>query len=115
MKLKINDNIFKVKVLLDENSKRVGMMNRKFDNSFNGLVFFMNQPNNSFWMKNCIIPLDIIYITKNKINKIHHNCPPCETDNCPSYQGNGNIILEIKGGSCRNLNIKENDTVEYLF
>lgn len=115
MKVKINDNIFKVKVLLDKKSQAYGMMGRDFDSSFNGLLFFMDNPSNSFWMKNCIIPLDIIYITKNKINKIHHNCPPCNTRDCQTYHGKGNIILEIKGGSCKNLQINSGDFVEYIF
>lgn len=115
MKIRINNNVFKVKTLLDKRSQGIGMMGKDFDNTFNGLLFIMDSPQNSFWMKNCIVPLDIIYIDKNKISKIHHSCPPCETENCQSYAGDTNIILEIKGGSCRNLNIKNGDSVEYIF
>lgn len=91
------------------------MMNKKFDSTYDGLLFFMDEPVNHFWMKNCIIPLDIIFISKNTINKIHHNCLPCETEDCKTYSGKGNIILEIKGGSCRNLQINSGDFVEYIF
>jgi uncharacterized membrane protein (UPF0127 family) len=34
---------------------------------------------------------------------------------CGSYCGNGNIVLEIEGGSCEKLGIEPGDTVEYLF
>jgi uncharacterized membrane protein (UPF0127 family) len=66
-------------------------------------------------MKNCIQNLDIIIIKNNVIVNIHHNCPPCQGDNCGSYCGNGNIVLELAGNSCENLGIEAGDTVEYLF
>lgn len=115
MKVKINDNVFKVKVLLDKKSQSYGMMGKDFDKSFNGLIFLMDDKENSFWMKNCIVPLDIIFISKNRINKIHHNCPPCEEEDCEMYAGLGNIILEIAGGSCKKMGIRTGDSVEYIF
>lgn len=115
MKVKINDNIFKVKTLIDNKSKSIGMMGKKFDKTFNGLLFLIGGDKQSFWMKNCIIPLDIIIIKNNVIVNIHHNCPPCRGNECPSYGGNGNIVLEVKGGTCEYLDIESGDTVEYLF
>jgi uncharacterized membrane protein (UPF0127 family) len=66
-------------------------------------------------MKNCIIPLDIIIIKNNVIVNIHHDCPPCEGDMCGSYCGNGNIVLEIEGGSCESLGILEGDKCMFTF
>lgn len=91
------------------------MMGRKFDESFDCLLFIMGGKNQSFWMKNCIIPLDIIMIHNNTITKIHHDCLPCEDDFCPTYKGPGNIVMELRGGSCEELGIEEGDTVEYIF
>jgi len=115
MKVKINKNIFKVKTLTDEFSQSVGMMGKNFDKDFNGLLFLMGGKKQCFWMRNCIIPLDIIMIKNNVIVNIHHNCPPCNDDDCPSYCGRGNIILEIAGGSCEKLGIQPGDSVEYVF
>lgn len=115
MKVKINENIFKIKTLVDKKSQQVGMMGKKFDESFDGLLFLMGGKKQCFWMKNCIIPLDIIIIKNNVIVNIHHNCPPCEDEfDCPSYCGRGNIVLEIKGGLCEQLNIQPGDSVKYL-
>jgi uncharacterized membrane protein (UPF0127 family) len=114
MNVKINDNIFKVKTLIDKKSHSIGMMGKKFNKEFNGLLFLMGGDKQCFYMKNCIIPLDIIMIRNNVIVNIHHNCPPC-IDNCPTYCGNGNIVLEIEGGSCDILNIEPGDVVEYIF
>jgi uncharacterized protein len=115
MDVKINDNIFKVKTLIDEKSKYIGMMGKKFDDTFNGLLFLMGGRKQCFWMKNCIQNLDIIIIKNNVIVNIHHNCPPCHSEECPSYCGNGNIVLEINGGDCERLGIEAGDSVEYLF
>lgn len=115
MIVKINKNIFKVKTLIDKKSHSQGMMNKKFNKNFNGLLFLMGGKKQCFWMKNCIIPLDILIIKNNVIVNIHQDCPPCRKKPCPSYCGNGNIVLEIEGGSCDKLKIQPGDTVEYIF
>jgi uncharacterized membrane protein (UPF0127 family) len=115
MKVRINDNIFNVKTLIDKKSQSIGMMNKTFGATFEGLLFLMGGDKQSFWMKDCIIPLDILIIRNNVIVNIHYNCPPCNGNKCPSYGGNGNIVLEIEGGSCEYLEIEPGDTVEYLF
>lgn len=114
MKVKINNNLFKVKPLIDKKSQIVGMMNKTFDSSFEGLLFLMGGKKQCFWMKNCIIPLDILIIKNNVIVNIHHNCPPCFSKNCSSYCGNGNIVLELQGNTCSDLGIESGDTVEYI-
>jgi uncharacterized membrane protein (UPF0127 family) len=116
MRVKINENIFNVKTLVDENSQGIGMTGKKFDKTFDGLLFLMGGNKQCFWMLNCIINLDIIIIKNNVIVNIHHDCPPCDDEyDCISYCGNGNIVLELEGGSCEELNIEPGDTVEYLF
>jgi uncharacterized membrane protein (UPF0127 family) len=40
----------------------------------------MDDKEHSFWMKNCITSLDIIFIKNNKITKIHKECKPCKTE-----------------------------------
>jgi uncharacterized membrane protein (UPF0127 family) len=115
MRVKVNNNIFKIKTLIDKKSQSIGMMGKKFNKTFNGLLFLMGGDKQCFWMKDCIISLDIIIIKNNVIVNIHHNCHPCNGDECPSYCGNGNIVLEIKGGLCEKLDIEAGDSVEYLF
>ena len=73
----INNQVFKTKVLTNKEDIKLGMMGKKFTSQFDALLFVMNTPSSSFWMKNCIVPLDVIFIENGKITKIHHNCPPC--------------------------------------
>lgn len=111
MIININDNIFKVKIAKTPKETQRGMMGRDFDETFNGMLFLMDEGQHCFWMKNCIIPLDIIFIKNNKISKVHNNCKPCKNPECDRYTGNGDMILELKGGTCIKYDITEGDTI----
>jgi len=113
MKLIIGSNIFKVKLRSNPISIMNGMMNKTFDDSFNGMFFMMpEKTNQKFWMYNCIIPLDIIFIDGKMISKIYHSCPMCnDKENCQSYSGFGDKVLEVFGGTCRELGIEEGDSI----
>jgi len=113
MKVKINNNLFDVKTLLTSKDTQNGMMGKKFY-GYDGMLFFMKNKPHSFWMKNCVIHLDIIYINDHKIVKIHHNCKPCFENDCDHYEGNGDLVLELSGGTCKKYNIKEDDEVTLL-
>jgi uncharacterized membrane protein (UPF0127 family) len=114
MKIKINNNLFDVKTVLTSKDTQKGMMGKKFDGSFNGMLFFMENEPHSFWMKNCLVHLDIIFIDGNVITKIHHNCKPCFSDDCEHFTGNGDMILELPGGECKKYKIEEGDFVELI-
>ena len=86
-------------------------MGRKFDSDFNGMLFIMNPGNHSFWMKGCEQSLDIIFIDGNKVTKVYENCPPCREDECKSYDGNGDMVLELDGNSVSKYDIKIGDSV----
>jgi len=114
MKVIIENNIFKVKLCTTSKSIQEGMMGKNFDDTFNGMLFFLPKGEQSFWMYNCIIPLDIIMIDGNEITEIHHNCQPCEMMNdCDSYKGFGDCVLEIPGGYCKENGIKKGDNVSF--
>lgn len=116
MKAIINNNLFDLKCVINKKDIAMGMMNKKFSPGFDGLLFLVEDGEHNFWMKNCKINLDIIFIDGDRINKIHKNCKPCKEqkdEDCERYNGFGNLVLEIKGGSCDKLKIKENDLVVF--
>jgi uncharacterized membrane protein (UPF0127 family) len=66
-------------------------------------------------MKNCLIPLDIIFIDSDKkITSIQKNCEPCKEIECPTYEGTGQYVLELEGGTCDICEIKEDMKVKIL-
>jgi uncharacterized protein len=113
MIININSSKIKVKTMITPKDIQMGMMGIDFDDTFNGMLFVMDEGEHCFWMKNCIVPLDILFISDNEITKIHHNCPPCKTKNCENYCGYGNLVLELPGGYCKENNIKELDILEF--
>jgi uncharacterized membrane protein (UPF0127 family) len=75
-----------------------------------GMLFvFETEYPYSFWMKNTLIPLDILWLDKDrKIVHIAKNVPPCREDPCPSYPPDrpGLYVLELAAGSADRLGLK---------
>jgi len=107
----INNNLFKVITVITPKDIQNGMMEKKFNDEFNGMLFIMESGPHSFWMKNCNTNLDIIFIENMKVSKIHENCPPCRSNDCEHYEGDGDLVLEISGGDTKKYDIKVGDNV----
>lgn len=78
-----------------------------------GMIFPYSPPQEtSFWMKNTLIPLDIIFIRANgTIGRITH---AQVLDPTPLPSGGPVIgVLEIRGGRADELGIKEGDKVSW--
>lgn len=100
MFIRINDIDLKVDTCISEKKKQKGMMNKRFTN-FDGMLFFMGSGNHCMYMKNCIIPLDILFLDSDlNVVEIFESCPPCETENCERYCSSGSYVLELPGGFC---------------
>jgi YVTN family beta-propeller protein len=67
-----------------------------------GMLFaFDSEEPRAFWMKNTLIPLDMIFIDDNsEVVYIIENVPPCEQDPCPSYPSEepAQYVLEVNAG-----------------
>lgn len=113
MEILLNNNLLNVKCVMNSKDIQKGMMGRKFSNEFDGMLFLMNDKEHSFWMKDCIIPLDIIFIENNRVSKIHHNCKPCRQEPCKRYKGVGDMILEVRGGFCKEYDIEIGDLIVF--
>lgn len=113
----IHGQLLKTKVLTKREEIRRGMMGRTFSNRFDAALFVMPTAENSFWMKNCIIPLDVVFIQDSKVTRIYHSCPPCTQKNgeeCKLYKGIGNLVLEVEGGTCKRLKLKKGDSISFV-
>lgn len=67
-----------------------------------GMLFIFERPGkNQFWMKNTLIPLDILWMDDRKrIIHIEYQVPPCKLDPCPVYgpSAESHYVLEVKAG-----------------
>lgn len=99
MSVTINGKTFPAEYMTSESEIQKGMMGRK---SLDGcMVFKLNKGHHSFWMKNCLIPLDIVFVLNKRISKIHPNCQPPESHvmNPPKYTGIGDHVIEFPAGT----------------
>lgn len=103
---KLGSSLFSLEVCSDHSR---GMMGRDNIPEKSGMVFFFDQPGpKSFHMKNCVSPLDIIFCSGGKIEKIYHECPPCLENDCEKYSHpHSDCVIEISGGACRKHGINE--------
>ena len=83
-----------------------------------GMLFvFEEESLRSFWMKNMLIPLDIIWLDKDKrIVYIEENVPPCKEDPCPTYTSQipAMFVLELKAGSVERRKLKILDRLDFI-
>ena len=66
----------------------------------------------AFWMKNCYIPLDILYFDGNaRFVSAHYNVPVCRGDPCPMYASEkpARYVLELNAGVGRALGLAPGD------
>jgi len=79
-----------------------GLMYRENLPDKTGMLFVFDQPApHHFWMKNTMIPLDIVWIDDSgKVIFISARTPPCKADPCPTYGPDVAVsrVLEIAGG-----------------
>ena len=73
--------------------REMGLMNRTYLNEDAGMLFIFPTPQQqSFWMKNMRIPLDIVFITAdNHVLEIYASVPPCTGDPCTLYTSSAPI------------------------
>jgi len=99
MSVHINSKTFPAEYLSSPEDIRQGMQGRT---SLDGcMVFKMGKGHHSFWMKKCLIPLDIVFVLNNRINRIHSNCevPDSHIMNPPKYTGIGDHVIEFPAGA----------------
>ncbi len=72
-----------------------------------GMIFPYDPPQSvAFWMKNTLIPLDLIFIAPGgKIVRIEENAVPLSLDQIPSG-GPVEAVLELAGGRSAELGLK---------
>ncbi|MEX0685985.1 MAG: DUF192 domain-containing protein [Balneolales bacterium] len=97
-----------------ENKRNLGLMDVYNLPSNAGMIFiFNNEQPRSFWMKNTPLPLDIIYINRDReIVKIHHNTVPFSERQIPSGEP-AQYVVEVNGGYTQNYNIQEGMYIDF--
>ena len=110
--------IYRLEIARTPEETAQGLMYRESLPPRSGMVFLFEDGGvHSFWMKNTMIPLDIIWMDDaGSVVFVSANTPPCRTDPCPTYgpQQAAPIVLEIAGGLAANEGVRVGSRVTLL-
>lgn len=96
-------------------SVEIGMMYRRNVSPDMSMLFFMEGGDlmRSFWMKNTLVSLDIIYINAaHEVVSIQANAQPLNTTSLPS-EAPASYVLEVLGGTAATWGIKKGTTITW--
>ena len=106
-----------VEVAADDETRTQGLMYRDQLRPGTGMLFFFATTGDyPFWMKNTLIPLDIIWIDEGqKVAAVATDVPPCKADPCPSYPPNApaRYVLELAAGMAARHKVTAGSTLRF--
>ncbi len=105
---------FRVEVADDPSERSQGLMFRESMPTSAGMLFVYDRPQRaSFWMRNTLIPLDMVFADQNGVvTRIHENAVPLDEtgiDGGPGVQ----FVLEINGGLAARLGLDVGDEMRH--
>lgn len=101
-----------IEIADDEEQRATGLMFRNKMDEDQGMFFiFDSEAPQAFWMRNTILPLDIIYVnSKMEIVTIIKNAKPYDDTSLPSTKP-AQYVVEVNAGYCDKYGIKEGDKI----
>src|ERR1700744_1491409 len=109
----LHGKTFSTELALDNASREHGLMDRTTLAADHSMLFvFPNSEPRYFWMKNTLIPLDILYFDKDRrLLSISAEAQPCKADPCKGYASHGSAqyVLELGGGGAKQAGIQVGD------
>jgi hypothetical protein len=78
-------------------------------------VFPQAQPL-TFWMKDTLIPLDMLFFDEaHRLVTIRTDAPPCKADPCPTYASTApaRYVLELNAGTAAKLDLRKGDVITF--
>jgi uncharacterized membrane protein (UPF0127 family) len=108
---------FEVEVVQSPEAVQRGLQHREYLPVNHGMLFvFPESFPYSFWMKDTLIPLDMIWLDENrKVVYIVSSASLCPSGECVSYTPPhpARYVLEVNAGLVNKIGIKEGDTAEF--
>lgn len=98
----IEGTCFDLEVAANTEQRMKGLMERPVLPEWTGMVFYFDEPGrHAFWMKNTLIPLDVIWVWVDNTVVDIHTLQPCRSEQCPSTipVTFADRVIEINAGS----------------
>ncbi len=105
---------FQIEVVDTPEGRAQGLMYRETMPRFAGMLFVYPQELPvSFWMRNTLIPLDMIFIDEDGVvRNIHENAVPLDETSIPSGEP-VKFVLEVNGGMSAMLQLREGAEIRH--
>ncbi|MEG4996809.1 DUF192 domain-containing protein [Microcoleus sp. B4-D4] len=115
---RIADRQIELEVAKTSEQQAMGLMYRTSLADDRGMLFeFKPARWVNFWMKNCQISLDMIFLRDGVVTAIAAEAPPCTAEPCPTYGPDTPVdrVIELRGGRAAELGVKVGDRIEIEF
>ncbi len=112
--IQLADQVIQLEVARTPEQQEMGLMYRTDLAPDRGMVFPFDPPRRvGFWMKDTLIPLDMVFLLKGKVQAISSNVPPCKADPCPIYGPKALVdqVIELRAGQAEALGLKVDDRI----
>jgi len=108
---------FYVELAVTSEERSLGLMFREHLDPDKGMLFiYKDEGVHYFWMKNTLIPLDMIWINGNReVISISKDVQPCEISQCPLIGSEQKVqyVLELNAGSSDKIGLAIGDKVTF--
>ena len=103
---------YEVELPITQEDFQTGLMQREYLPENQGMLFiFQEEQKHAFWMKNTLIPLDMMWLNE-ELEVVHiETATPCKEDPCTIYFPDTEALytLEINANQTQKQNIKIGD------
>jgi len=107
---------FEIEIADNDATRERGLMFRDSMPADHGMLFLFDDSSvRTFWMKNCRMPLDILFFDQNyKLVSVQQRVPPCRSEPCVVYpsEGPAQYVLELNAGTVDKLGVKPGDALK---
>ena len=111
-------SVYRTEIARTPEEQAQGLMYRESLPERTGMLFlFSDSAPHHFWMKNTMIPLDMVWMdSSGRVLFVSANTLPCKADPCPTYGPDvpADSVLEIAGGMAEREGIKTGAKLQFL-
>ncbi len=110
------DHVFSVEIAATPETRERGLMYRRFMPQDRGMLFEFDRDDPvAFWMRNTLIPLDMVFIARNgRVTRVVDRAEPLSETPIPSG-GPCAAVLELNGGVAAAIGLRAGDAVRHPF
>jgi uncharacterized protein len=104
----VSGQLIQLEVAQTPEQQATGLMFRQSLANDRGMLFLFEPARPvSFWMRNTLIPLDMVFLRDGEIKAIAAEVPPCTTPSCPTYPSGAavNQVIELRSGRAAELGL----------